>query len=97
MIPTEGHQGDHRPKQSQGHVALGVPFVTLGAEEGLGGFFRQQGHHPLDQFVKGADREAHASDQKGQPAGERMTSKRIRISLVTMAGTKPWLKWASLS
>src|SRR4051812_35646339 len=49
-----------RPDERHQHVPLGVPNISLGAEEGVGRGASDDGGSPLDELVAGADAETDA-------------------------------------
>ncbi len=64
---AEHNQGQGCPDQRQEHVSLGIPNIPLGAQELACRLPQDKGAPPFEQFVDGAEGQANANDQEGQP------------------------------
>ena len=53
--------------QGEQHIRLGVPDVALAAKKIICGRAAGERRPPLDQFIKGADRQTNRQDQEGKP------------------------------
>ena len=68
MRDLEEDEGGAGADEGAEHVALGVPAITLGAEERFGGLYRYEGGGPFDEFVDGAYGHADGDHAEGHPA-----------------------------
>lgn len=69
----DAQQDDSEGGSDEGaeHIVLGIPVITLGAEEGFGGFCGDERGCPFDQFINRADRHAEADGEESEPASLR--------------------------
>lgn len=68
MHSAEHGLGHHGAYEREEHVPLGIPLITLGAEERLRPLAADEGGPPLDELVEGREGEADRRHDDEEPA-----------------------------